>query len=389
MVLLATMLALPLLSYASTYPRHNDHSHSHSEANALLSRWYHDSDHPVHALFRRGNKTDGVTYAAVGSAEWSKGFPDPWQPNDIDEKLIPPKWVDALNDAVARKAIPNVGVPKSENGGNPVYPNGGDPNSPEICSATYQCRIDGDVWDGPAGTVALSFDDGPSDGTSQLLSFLASKNQKTTHFLIGSNMIYNPDAVKKMFEMGNDLAVHTWSHRYTTTLSNLQVVAELGFTMQLIHNSTGGRIPKFWRDTDKRVSAIAKEVFGMTTVIWNHDTDDWTLTENPPQTTAEKIQSDMKKWLTGSKSPGLVVLEHELSKQSVDAFMAAYPLMIENNWKVAPMGELFGGNVSYQNAASNTGAVTLNNLIDAKNGPKPNANTNANVDANASSASAS
>jgi hypothetical protein len=34
--------------------------------------------------------------------------------------------------------------------------------------------------------------------------------------------------------------------------------------MQLIFNSTGGRVPKFWRppfgDTDVRVSAIAKEV---------------------------------------------------------------------------------------------------------------------------------
>ena len=34
--------------------------------------------------------------------------------------------------------------------------------------------------------------------------------------------------------------------------------------MQLIVNSTGGRVPKYWRppygDTDVRVSAIAKEV---------------------------------------------------------------------------------------------------------------------------------
>ena len=60
-----------------------------------------------------------------------------------------------------------------------------------------------------------------------------------------------------------------------TTLSNEDVVAQLGWTMQLIHNSTGGRIPRYWRppygDTDNRVRAIAKEVFGLTTLIWNQE----------------------------------------------------------------------------------------------------------------------
>ena len=73
----------------------------------------------------------------------------------------------------------------------------------------------------------------------------------------------------------NDIAVHTWTHPYMTTLSNEDVVAQLGWTMQIIHDSTGGRIPRYWRppygDCDTRVYTIAKEVFGLTTVIWNHE----------------------------------------------------------------------------------------------------------------------
>ena len=60
-----------------------------------------------------------------------------------------------------------------------------------------------------------------------------------------------------------------------TTLNNLQVLGELGWTMKLIHDSTGGRVPKYWRppfgDSDERVLAIAKNVFGLTTVIWNQE----------------------------------------------------------------------------------------------------------------------
>lgn len=32
-----------------------------------------------------------------------------------------------------------------------------------------------------------------------------------------------------------------------TTKTNEEVVAEFGYTMQIIHDSTGGRIPRFWR----------------------------------------------------------------------------------------------------------------------------------------------
>lgn len=61
---------------------------------------------------------------------------------------------------------------------------------------------------------------------------------------------------------GDDIAVHTWTHPYMTTLSNEQVVAEIGWTMQIIHDSTGGRLPRFWRppygDSDNRVRAICR-----------------------------------------------------------------------------------------------------------------------------------
>ena len=66
-----------------------------------------------------------------------------------------------------------------------------------------------------------------------------------------------------------------------TTKTNQEVLGELGWTMELIHNSTGGRLPKYWRppygDSDERVRAIAKEVFGLITVIWNQEYVDRSL----------------------------------------------------------------------------------------------------------------
>jgi peptidoglycan/xylan/chitin deacetylase (PgdA/CDA1 family) len=58
-------------------------------------------------------------------------------------------------------------------------------------------------------------------------------------------MLQNVEELKKLLASDGDLAVHTWSHRYTTSLSNEEVAGELGWTMQLIYNSTGGKVSVF------------------------------------------------------------------------------------------------------------------------------------------------
>ena len=47
-------------------------------------------------------------------------------------------------------------------------------------------------------------------------------------------------------------------------------------------------------------------------------TEDWSLTTGG--TTPQKINSSMTQWLTGSKNPGLIILEHELSNQASVVF---------------------------------------------------------------------
>lgn len=102
--------------------------------------------------------------------------------------------------------------------------------------------------------------------SSILYDFLQQNKTRATHFMIGRNIAQRPQAFLQAFNQGDDIAVHTWSHPYMTTLSDKAVVAELGWTMQIISDSTGGRVPKFFRppygDTDNRVRAISAHVFG-------------------------------------------------------------------------------------------------------------------------------
>jgi chitin deacetylase len=59
------------------------------------------------------------------------------------------------------------------------------------------------------------------------MQFLQSNKQTATHFMIGINIINFPDQFTQAFNAGDDIAVHTFTHPYMTTLSNLQVLAEV------------------------------------------------------------------------------------------------------------------------------------------------------------------
>lgn len=162
-----------LLAATAAYASVNPASHAHTDGKRLPSRWYHEEDHPVHNLFRRGSSNDGISYAAIGTSgmlcvltqylrasmcvDWSAGFPA----DSASTTNMPQLWLDALNNAVAAGKIPDVPMSTSNNSENPVYPSGYDPNSATVCSSTYRCVIPGDIWDAPSGVVALSFDDGP------------------------------------------------------------------------------------------------------------------------------------------------------------------------------------------------------------------------------------
>ena len=70
----------------------------------------------------------------------------------------------------------------------------------------------------------------------------------------------------------------------------------------------------------------------------------------------------MNKWLTGPKTPGLIILEHELSDLSVQAFIDAYPVMKQNQWNLLSVAQL-DGDSAYQNSDSSTANVTPMGIV--------------------------
>ncbi|KAG8895009.1 hypothetical protein FRB99_000818 [Tulasnella sp. 403] len=333
--------------------------HAEQRRGGLQGGWFQPADHPVHNLFRRQNATANST--AVGSAQWAAQYP----PANPDSTKMPQAWIDALNKAQAAGLIPNISMSTNEG---ETYPAGVNATSPQVCSSTQQCRAPGDIWDAPDGMIGISFDDGPTEFSNTLYQFLKANQIIATHFMIGENILNSPQLVQQAFGQGDHIACHTWSHRYMTGLSSMDVVAEFGYTLQIISDLTGGRITRFWRppygDSDNRVRAIAKEIFGLIQVDWNQDTNDWNI--GLDNITPQSVAANLQTWLTGPKSPGLIILEHELTNDTVSAFInTAWPLIKANGWDHRAIPDLFN-EPWYANAQNDQGAVVAPlNVINA------------------------
>ena len=56
---------------------------------------------------------------------------------------------------------------------------------------------------------------------------------------MGSRSVESPKTLQVEYMSGHQVAVHTWSHPSLTTLTNEQIIAELGWTKKVIKDLLG------------------------------------------------------------------------------------------------------------------------------------------------------
>ncbi|GAA5860454.1 hypothetical protein JCM3774_000427 [Rhodotorula dairenensis] len=181
------------------------------------------------------------------------------------------------------------------------------------------------------------------------------------------NGCHNSAIFAQAFAYGGHIGSHSWSHPHMTTLTDEQILGELGWTSQAIYDHSNGLVPKYWRppygDADIRVRAIAKEVLGLTLVGWNRDSDDWCLNESGESScrsegpsSPETLEEKLLHWVNEISSIGLIGLEHELSAPAIRAFIDTFPKLQESSWDTRCIPDLFGDDW-YQNASRNDTAT--------------------------------
>lgn len=168
-------------------------------------------------------------------------------------------------------------------------PSGTSTVPPELSAGGPVLRIatDGTVAsrDMPAGTVALTFDDGPDpEWTPKILDALKRHDAHATFFVIGSKVNEHPDLVRRIVAEGHELGVHTFTHVQLSGAASWRRDLELSLTLNAIASATGQATalmrPPYSSETDAVTDADfaaqrdAAES-GYLVVLADHDTKDW------------------------------------------------------------------------------------------------------------------
>ncbi len=95
-------------------------------------------------------------------------------------------------------------------------------------------------------TLALTFDDGPSESTPALLEILAQHSIRATFFMCGQSIRRLPQVARQVAAAGHEIGNHTDSHPRLSFHSPEFIYSELALAQETIRQVTG-RTPTLFR----------------------------------------------------------------------------------------------------------------------------------------------
>ena len=182
--------------------------------------------------------------------------------------------------------------------------------------------------------VALTFDDGPSDTTSDLvMDQLEKYDIPATFFLIGEQI--TPERIRvieREMSLGCEIENHSWTHSDMTKFTKEQMKDEISRTSELITSITG-REPVFFRPPFIYVNDDMYEAIDLT-FICGIGSEDWIPTTTPEHR-AQKTFEGM--------SDGALVLLHDIEGNinTPKALDIIVPELLDQGYEFVTLEQLF------------------------------------------------
>ncbi len=123
---------------------------------------------------------------------------------------------------------------------------------------------------------ALTFDDGPSNYTPQLLDILDAHGVSATFFMLGVNAAKLPHVVRRVVDEGHEVASHSYKHPNFKRISTARRLDELERTNRILRSC--GADPTLFRPpygAQDHALAVQAAELGLRIVTWSYDTEDW------------------------------------------------------------------------------------------------------------------
>lgn len=194
--------------------------------------------------------------------------------------------------------------------------------------------------------VYLTFDDGPSKNTNEILDILKKYKVKATFFVLGKPGKENEAALKRIVEEGHSLGMHSYSHKYADIYASQESFAEDFQEIQsFLQDVTGvtSRLYRFPGGSSNTVSDVDIHEFieyldeqDVVYYDWNVSSGDASSQELSEETIYQNCISGI-----AGKSTAVVLLHDAANKSTT---VEALPRIIEtllkmDNMEILPITE--------------------------------------------------
>lgn len=190
----------------------------------------------------------------------------------------------------------------------------------------------------------LTFDDGPSDNTGEILDILDANNVKATFFVVGREEKYY-DTYRDIVNRGHTLGLHSYTHDYDKIYASLDDFAEdIEELQKLLYDVTGVRCVyyRFPGGSSNTVSKVDMDTLidyvnnkGLVYYDWNALNNDAVCGSFTPQQLVDNIMKD------AVSQNDVVILMHDLTARhtTVESLQQLIDELREQGFTLLPIDE--------------------------------------------------
>jgi peptidoglycan/xylan/chitin deacetylase (PgdA/CDA1 family) len=177
--------------------------------------------------------------------------------------------------------------------------------------------------------IALTYDDGPSMYTQELLDVLKDNNSAATFFVLGLQVNKNKEVIYRMIQEGNQVGNHSFDHKRLTTLNDEELYNQVNNTDNLVYETALYKPyvirPPYGSTSEDLMKKLQKPI-----IKWSIDTRDW---ESRDAETINQIILDNVK-------DGDIILMHDIYKSSLEASKTVIPELINRGYQLVTVSEM-------------------------------------------------
>ncbi|MGN0376060.1 MAG: polysaccharide deacetylase family protein [Suilimivivens sp.] len=176
-----------------------------------------------------------------------------------------------------------------------------------------------------AKTVYLTFDDGPSSNTDEILDILKAYDVKATFFVVGKTDELSIEAYKRIVAEGHTLGMHSYSHKYEEIYESKEsFIKDLSELQEYLYDLTGVW-PRYYRFPGGSSNTVSK-VDMQELITWLDENDiiyyDWNIASGDAvsgQLSKETIVNNCLSGLNGYSECMILMHDAADKKTTVEA----------------------------------------------------------------------